>query len=124
LREQRKSYYSIRIRKITKWLLVLLLAATPVQAQNWMPFSIPCGPVEPLFRLLADKEEMLLFTSLGTMFGTNGVAYTGAGMLFTNQETGGWSFVVRFTEELACLVGSGTDFAPYDGWSPGEKDEL
>ena len=109
---------------MTKWLLALLLAATPVQAQNWMPFSIPCGPAEPLFRLLADKEEMLLFTSLGTMFGANGVAYTGAGMLFTNQETGGWSFVVRFTEELACLVGSGTDFAPYDGWIPGEKDEL
>ena len=48
---------------MTKWILALCLAAAPVQAQDtaqWYPFSLPCGPVEPLFKLLAEKEEYLL----------------------------------------------------------------
>ena len=112
-----------------KWILALFLAISPAYAQeqskpNWLPFSIPCGAVDPLFRLLAEKEEMLLFTNIGTMFGGNGLAYTGAGMLFTNQQTGEWSFVMRFSDELACMLSSGTNFRPYDGIIPPEKDEL
>ena len=106
---------------MTKWILALCLAAAPVQAQDtaqWYPFSLPCGPVEPLFQLLAEKEEYLLFTSVGTIFGGNGLAYNGAGLMFTNQETGSWSYVMRFTEELACVVSSGKDFMPFDGSIP------
>lgn len=116
---------------MTKWILALFLAVAPltVNAQEnkttkWYPFSFPCGPYEPLLRLLADKKEFLLFTSLGQVFGVDGKAYQGVTMLFTNQDTGNWTYIIRWNNETACMLSSGSNFRPYDGIIPPEKKDL
>mgnify|MGYP005995799877 CR=1 FL=1 len=115
---------------MTKWILALFLAVAPISVtaqQNqtkWYPFSFPCGPYEPLLRLLADKEEFLLFTSIGQLFGVDGKMYKGVTMLFTNQDTGNWTYVIRWNEATACMLSSGSNFRPYDGSIPDIKKDL
>ena len=115
---------------MTKWILALFLIIAPlsVSAQQnqtlWYPFSFPCGPYEPLLRLLAEKQEFLLFTSMGSMFGVDGKVYKGVMMLFTNQDNGHWTYVMRWSNDIACMLSSGTDFRPYDGVIPPVKKDM
>lgn len=115
---------------MTKWILALFLVIAPAftQAQEdqtkWYPFTFPCGPYEPLLRLLAEKREFLLFTSVGSMFGVDGKAYKGVMMLFTNQDNGHWTYVMRWSNDMACMISSGGDFRPYDGSIPSIKKDM
>ena len=115
--------------KMTKWLLALVLAvsATTARAQDQDPdfyqFRLPCGTFEPLLRVLADKQELLLFTGSGAIIADDGMMYQGASMVFVNPDTGSWSYVMRFTETFACLLTSGQEFSPYDGTVP-TNDKL
>jgi hypothetical protein len=114
---------------MNKWILALFLALAPlsVNAQDqtkWYLFSFPCGPYEPLLRLLADKKEYLLFTSVRQVFGADGKAYRGVTMLFTNQDTGNWTSIIRWSGDTACMLSSGTNFRPYDGIIPDIKNDL
>lgn len=107
---------------MTRWLLALVLAvsATSTKAQDpgLFQFNLPCGTFEPLLRVLADKQEMLLFTGSGAVIADDGLLYQGASMVFVNPDTGSWSHVMRFTEDFACLMTSGQEFRPYDGSTP------
>ena len=111
-------------------LLVLLLLASPLAAQNqggptaWFPHSSPCGPERPLLELLAKQKEMLLFVGIGQVIGTNGVSLRGTMMTFTNQSTGNYTMVLRFPSGQMCMIMNGNNFQPYDGKIPQAADQL
>ena len=103
--------------KLLSIAFALGLAATTAKAQDpsFFQFNLPCGTFEPLLRVLADKQELLLFTGSGAIVADDGVMYQGASMVFVNPDTGSWSHVMRFTEDFACLMTSGQEFRPYVG---------
>ena len=115
-------------------LIVSLLLVSPVAAHEhlplgggvttWVPFTAPCGPSEGLFRLLAQREEYLLFTGTGAVFGTDGRPYGGGMLMFSNQTTGTWTMVQQMTKDFACMITSGENFRPYTGPIPMSKDKL
>ena len=45
-------------------------------------------------------------------------------MLFTNQDTGNWTYIIRWSRDTACMLSSGTNFRPYDGVIPDIKNDL
>ena len=108
-------------------LLALLLLASPLAAQNqlsWFAHGSPCGPERPLLEILAKKKELLLFVGIGQVFGANGTPLNGTMMTFTNQETGAFTTVLRFSDGVMCLIMNGNTFQPYDGKIPEVKDKL
>ena len=112
--------------------ILSLLLAFPVSAHEhlpegggvttWIPFTTPCGPLEGLFRLLAQRGEYLLFTGTGSVFGTDGVPYGGGFLMFAKQgvpmEEATWTIVQQWSEDFACMIASGTNFNPYSGGQP------
>ena len=111
-------------------LIVSLLLASPVAAQQlplgggvttWVPFTTPCGPSEGLYQPLAQREEYLLFTGTGAVFGVEGRAYGGGMLMFSNQTTGTWTLVQQMSKGFACMITSGENFRPYTGPIPMEE---
>tara|TARA_B100001113_G_scaffold311528_1_gene275410 strand:- start:745 stop:1107 length:363 start_codon:yes stop_codon:yes gene_type:complete len=114
-------------------LILLLLLAFPVAADEhlplgggvttWVPFTAPCGPSKGLFELLAQREEYLLFTGTGAVFGTDGRPYGGGMLIFANQSSGTWTVVQQLTSDFACMITSGENFRPYTGPIPNMTDD-
>jgi hypothetical protein len=47
--------------------------------------------------------------------------YNGGMFFFVNQETGSFSIINVYSDGMACLMQSGTGFAPYTGAQPWDK---
>ena len=111
-------------------LIISLLLASPLAAQQlplgggvttWVTFTAPCGSSKGLYELLAQREEYLLFTGKGAVFGMDGRAYGGGMLMFSNQTTGTWTLVQQMSKGFACMITSGENFTPYTGPIPMEE---
>ena len=57
--------------------------------------------------------EKPLVKSIGTQFGPNDAKYKSSMMYFVNQDTGTWSLIALYPNNMACLIAAGTKFEPY-----------
>jgi hypothetical protein len=82
----------------------------------------PCGPWIEVMKTPKKYKEAMLFTGNGSQFSsTNGQMYNGGMFFFVNQETGSFSIINVYSDGMACLMQSGTGFAPYTGAQPWDK---
>jgi hypothetical protein len=78
----------------------------------------PCDRADKMFAILKQHKELLLFTGEGITFGTQGQPYSGALMFFINQNTGSWTALQVYKDNMACMIFNGKKFEPYTGKQP------
>tara|TARA_B110000046_G_scaffold6837_1_gene7190 strand:- start:3009 stop:3464 length:456 start_codon:yes stop_codon:yes gene_type:complete len=78
----------------------------------------PCDRADKMFAVLKQHRELLLFTGEGVTFGMQGQPYNGALMFFINQDTGSWTALQVYKDNMACMIFNGKQFQPYTGKQP------
>lgn len=78
----------------------------------------PCDRADKMFAILKQHKELLLFTGEGVTFGPQGQPYNGALMFFINQDTGSWTALQVYKDNMACMIFNGNKFEPYGGTQP------
>lgn len=98
-----------------KILSATFLTATAANAQITSNFyaSQGCKTATEAFETVATYSEKLLFTSDALQMNVDGNVYGGAGMFFTNQESGTWTMLMYYDENTVCIVAVGENFSPY-----------
>ena len=103
-----------------KWLATitcLLALAAPLQAQESRVFVTEqiCLPVQQMtFKVMNDYGETPLFSADGIQFSaTDGNTYKSNMMYFVNQDTGTWTLISLYGDNIGCMVATGTNFKPY-----------
>lgn len=96
-------------------LLMMVLTAGPVLAQEFVVMSQPCTSPELIIQDTVEFQEQPLFTASGfQMLAVTGELAAGEMMIWVNQDTGTWTMAVAYPNTgLACLMASGHSFQPY-----------
>ena len=80
---------------------------------QYLPIMIQCGPADKMLGVLADHNEVPLFTGLFSLILPNGQLITQPGAVYMNPETGSVSVVVGFAEsKKLCQILNGGNFVP------------
>ena len=95
--------------------LAFILVALPANAKQMKFIGVQdCGPVKKITQnTVVNWGEKPLIRARGVQFGPEGTKYESAMMYFVNQETGTWSLLALYPQNMACVIAAGTKFTPY-----------
>ena len=95
--------------------LTLILLALPAHASSRKMMTVQeCDEVKALTqRAVVNWGEKPLIQSIGVQFGPDNSKYQSSMMYFVNQDTGTWSLLALYPDNIACIIAAGTKFSPY-----------
>ena len=102
-----------------KYLIPLILLATPIAAQDKPMFnapfmaSQPCTEFPVVANLIREKGEEMLFKGNIVQRHVSGQIVPAQMVFMTNQDTGSWTLLALYPGNIACLVANGEEFEPW-----------
>ena len=84
------------------------------QEGKLLPLQAQCATIPEMMQTLDRYKETPLFIGQGMTFGFgSGQPYRGGMLFYVNQDTGSWSILQVFGDDVACLIFNGGDFMPW-----------